>query len=221
MKKRDANISELQTLSEYALVPEEVIDAQLFKFARGEIFVRCSEPMDYIYFTISGRAKVFLDSANGRQLLLSYFVSDGVIGDLELMTGQRNASTTLQAVTEFVCIGLPLETNAARLKQNISFVNHVGNCLANKLLQCSTNSFVNTLHPLEERLCAYIAMTADDGIFNETLTEVASLLGVSYRHLLRCLNKLCENGKLERLPKGFRIVDSVTMSKLASLYYEY
>jgi len=75
------------------------------------------------------------------------------------------------------------------------------------------------LQSLETRLSAYIMQTASDGEFRETLTEVALMLGCSYRHLLRSLNKLCQQGVLSKEESGYHVVNSTRLAELAGDLY--
>ncbi|SHI23932.1 cAMP-binding domain of CRP or a regulatory subunit of cAMP-dependent protein kinases [Sporobacter termitidis DSM 10068] len=207
MEKRRAHEAELNLLSQYGLRSDEYKDAVCLSFEPGEYVVREGGAIGGLFFVVSGKAKICLSVSSGRQLLLCYFVSSGIIGDVELMTGRREAFSTVQAATKLTCIVLPLSDYAAALKENIVFVNRIGKGLAEKLMQRGTNGAVTILQPLENRLCAYILQTSDGGVFRENLTEVAQLVGASYRHLLRCLDKLRREGILRKTPSGYQITD--------------
>ncbi|MCL2851904.1 MAG: cyclic nucleotide-binding domain-containing protein [Defluviitaleaceae bacterium] len=219
MRKYPVDGNDLELLLRYRLRGVESERALRIVFEQGEYLLREGEPIEYMYFVSSGKAKVFLSLSDGKRLLLAYFVSDGIIGEVELMTGSRSAGTTIQAVTEFVCVALPLGSCANALKANVAFVNHVAGELAGKLVQRSVNGAITTLQPLEFRLCAYIIQTESGGIFRETLTEVAGVVGASYRHLLRRLDKLCADRVLRKEPGGYRILDhQVLLRKAGDLY---
>ena len=207
MEKLPLFISDKAMLAQYGLEDLDWKNAQRLCFAPGEFLSREGEPLHYIYFVVSGKAKVLMHLSNGKQLLLAYFISEGIIGDIELMTDVRTNAATLQAVSEFVCVALPLKEYRLALKANIIFVNHIGKSLADKLMQRAVNSAITTLQPLETRLCAYIFQTAQEGLFCEPLTEVAAMVGGSYRHLLRCLDKLCVGGVLQKEGRVYRLLD--------------
>lgn len=219
MKKQNIDKKDRNMLLQYGLQGIDLKNAVRLSFEQGEYLFREGAPIEYIYFVVSGKAKVCFSISNGKQLLLSYFVSKGIIGDLELMTNGRIAFTTIQAISEFVCIGLSLEVYAADLKSNIVFVNYIGRELAEKLMQSHINGAITVLQPLETRLCAYIVQTASNGIFCETLTEVAELVGTSYRHLLRSLDKLCQDKILQKQSYGYRIENQQALIKKAGDLY--
>jgi len=220
MEKRTAEKEDLGRLEQYGLDGSQVKDAVVLQYHSGEFILREGEAMTYLSFVLSGKAKVCMDVASGKRYVLCYFVSSGIIGDMELMSGEQEAFTSLQAVTEFTCIGLPLAANARMLKNNPVFLNHVGRGLAYKLKVSDLNSVISALHTLEERLAAYIIHTAVNGVFCETLTDVAGLLGASYRHLLRCLDKFCRSGILLKQKNGFVIADNQKLEEKGGEIYK-
>ena len=220
MKKQKIDIDENKALlHQYGLNGLDTRHGYRLTLEQDEYLSHAGDPMDCIYFVISGKAKVFLSLSSGKQLLLAYFTSKGIIGDIELMTNKPVNYTTVQAVTRFSCLALPLDIYGKALKANNAFVNYIAVELAEKLTQRVINGAITTLQPVESRVCAYIAQTASKGVFKETLTDVAVVVGTSYRHLLRCLGKLCEDGVLLREPQGFRVVDKRTLdAKAGDLY---
>ena len=215
--KNNAEISAL--LLQYGLQDLDCQYGAHLIFEKDEFLSHAGEPIDCIYFVISGKAKVFLNLSSGKQLLLAYFTSKGIIGDIELMTNKPVNYTTVQAVTEFSCIALPLNFYADSLKSNNAFINYIAIELAEKLTQRVVNGAITTLQPIESRVCAYITQTAIDGFFYEQLTDVAVVVGASYRHLLRCLGKLCKDGILIKESQGFRIADKDRLDNKAGDLY--
>jgi len=221
---RSLTTKHVDILASYGLDNAGFPKARCQIFSPGEYISREGESLRHIYFVVKGKSRVLISLSDGKQLLLAHFISAGIIGDIELMTDSGPvtgmATSTLQAVTEFECIALPLAEYRERLKNNIVFINHVGKALAEKLIGRAINGAITTLQPLETRLCAYIYQTASGGVFNETLTEVAAMVGASYRHLLRCLNQLCDRGILSKQAKAYRIVDRKALEQMAGdLYY--
>jgi len=45
------------------------------------------------------------------------------------------------------------------------------------------------------------------------------MVGASYRHLLRCFNKLCEDGVLLKISPGYRIIDRQALEDKAGDLY--
>jgi CRP-like cAMP-binding protein len=220
LKKSALTEKDKAVLVQYGLRDFDFSQAARITLARGEYLSQAGEPMDALYFVVSGKAKVFISLSDGKELLLAYFTRQGIIGEIELMTDAVTTQTTVQAVTELTCIALPLAVYAYDLKRNIVFINHVAKDLAEKLAQRVVNSAITALQPLESRLCAYILQTAsENGYFCEKLTEVASVMGASYRHLLRCLGKLCDKNFLDKSHGGYRVANRKAMEKNAGDLY--
>ena len=202
-------------LTQYGLGDIDLKYIQRHEYEQGEFLSHAGQFLEFMFFVISGKAKVYVNLDGGKQLLLAYITTKGILGDIELVTKKPTNHTTVQAITDFVCIALPLNVYSEKLRGNNIFINHVAKELATKLTQRVINSAITTLHPLDTRLCAYIIQTSCNGIFREQLTEVAITLGVSYRHLLRSLNKLCLSGTLCRDKAGYRIINDYALKNSA------
>jgi len=214
------NEADRACLAQYGLDAADYALAARHCFASGEYLSPFGEGLAYVYFVRAGKAKVLLGLSDGKEMLLAYFISHGIIGDIELMTDAvPSYQTTLQAVTPLECIALPLQEYRTALKSNITFINQIGCELAEKLQQRALNGAINTLQSLEARLCAYISQTARGDIFDETLTEVATVMGASYRHLLRCINSLCAAGMIKKHGRQYRITDRTALTLTAGDLY--
>lgn len=199
---------------------------ELIKVGRLEYICLQEEEMQYLWFLVDGSAKVVKVLENGKNLLLSFYEPLSVIGDLELIKAKR-ASCTVQALSTCYLLALPIDKFRTALQKDIKLMNFVCNALADKLDYISNNSSINLLYPLENRLATYINMVAmeQDGLdgrrcFNENLTQLAELLGTSYRHLLRTLNRLCQSEILNRTKEGYIIFDEQELSDLAEGLYK-
>lgn len=184
------------------------LDACLcLKFEAGETILQEGDPIIYLLFVVKGKAKVCTIAKNGRDLVLCYYISDGIMGDIEFMTNTYIVATSVIAVTDFECIALPFKKYAADLKNNLAFLNRLGSELSIKLLQSSKSYVYTALCSGEERLCSYILQASHNNIFNDVLTDVSSSIGMSYRHMFRLLNQLCTQGLLEKRDSGYLIID--------------
>lgn len=215
MKKDKLLDSDRNLLSQYGLVGLDLKDADRLLFEQGEYNFWEGEPIEYIYFVVSGKAKVCANTSDGKRLLLAYYVAGEIFGDVELMSGRRATVATMQAISDFACIGLPLFVYAEELLSNLAFVHCLGSGLAEKMRKNTINGAITALQPLEARLCAYILQMSDAGMFRETLMETAELLGVSYRHLLRCLDKLQKDGILRKETCCYRVMNQQMLRKKA------
>lgn len=206
MLKKNLTGKYKNALSEIGLTDIEPTNIYILRFKKGEFI--CSEglPILYLFVLLEGKAQVYVTSKSGKTLLLCFYTSKGILGEVELLTNGV-ATSSVQAITDVCCIGIPLAHYKNYLKSNLKFMNYLCSELAVKFARSTKNNTVNILYPLEARLCAYISMSSEENRFHEKLTDVAELLGTSYRHLLRTLEKLCEQGILERIAHGYLIKD--------------
>ena len=175
---------------------------KLLKFDKYEYLSREEEDLEYLLFFIQGKAKVFKTLPNGRSLLLAFYNSIRVIGDIEIVKNQ-SATSTIQALSTCYCLAIPMKKARLELTNDRKFLKFTCESLAEKLAAVSMNSSINLLYPLENRLASYINefLTNDEDSniyidFDENLVNIAELLGSSYRHLLRTLNTLSKKGVL-------------------------
>ena len=171
----------------------------------GETVTREGAPIECLLLVVRGLAKVCRTAPNGKNLILCYYLSSGVVGEIELLTQQPPATTTVTAVSSFECVRVDLRSCLAELDRNLPFVRMLGAGLAEKLCASSDSCVLAALCTAEERLCAYILKNAPQGLFADVLSDVACSIGTSYRHVLRLLAGLCADGVLEKTPAGFRI----------------
>ncbi|WMJ87225.1 cyclic nucleotide-binding domain-containing protein [Anaerocolumna sp. MB42-C2] len=201
---------------------------ELFYYQKNEFIVRDSEKMSYLIFLVNGKAKVFTTLSNGKSLLLCFYQDFKVLGDLEI-TGSPNAVTNIQVLEDTICIGIPIEKVKVLLMEDAKFLRFICGSLGDKLYRCSKNSSINLLYSLENRLASYIYTAGDrikdsDGrktkiIFKENMTEIAELLGTSYRHLLRTLKGLYQKGVLRKVNDGYEVLDELHLTRLSADLY--
>lgn len=194
-------------LLEYGMDAGMVHGCALFRYESGEVLLKQGTPVEHLYLVLHGKIKICMLAANGKDLTLCYYISSGILGDVELVQDDKSASATSIAVLPSDCIRIPLARNWAYLHHNITFMNQVAKGLSTKLLNSSNEHVSSALYSSEERLCSYILMTAHNNLFSDTLTDVSKSIGISYRHLFRLLSRLCGNGVLEKRDAGFVILD--------------
>ena len=199
---------------------------KLLKFDKYEYLSREEEDLEYLLFFIQGKAKVFKTLPNGRNLLLAFYNSIRVIGDIEIVKNQ-SATSTIQALSTCYCLAIPMKKARLELTNDRKFLKFTCESLAEKLAAVSMNSSINLLYPLENRLASYIneflTNDEDSNIYidvDENLVNIAELLGSSYRHLLRTLNTLSKKGVLEKEDGKYKVINKVLLEELAGDLYQ-
>jgi len=186
---------------------------ELFHFKRNEFLCKEDEPIDYLFFFVEGKAKVYISLKNGKSLLICFYYPLMVLGDLELVNFTM-ATTNMEVIEEAYCIGLSFKKVREKLLNDAKFLRFICSSLGNKVDTVSRNG---------SRLASYIMATREEGnrvVFNETLTEIAELLGTSYRHLLRTINNLINREVLKKDNYGYEIINEEILRSLAVDLYK-
>lgn len=200
---------------------------ELILFEKGEHICKENEKLEYLYFFVKGKGKVYVNLKNGKSLLLCFYYPLTLLGDLEIVNN-CDTSTNVEVLEDSYCIALKLNDVRDILVTDAKFLRYTCESLAKKLQRSSNNSSINLLYPLENRLASYILATSEEiiidnkkiHIFNEKLTELAELLGTSYRHLLRTLNTLVNKGVIYKSKEYYIITDYILLKKLSSDLYK-
>ena len=198
----------------------------LYMFDKNEYICREEEQLENMYFLVEGKAKVSKHLENGKSLLISFYTPLTIIGDVEFI---RNNATdcSVQAIEETYCIGINFNVVRSILVKDCKFLLNICEYLSSKLTSNSNNNSINLLYPLENRLASYIVAFVDGDnnknnkfTFKESYSEISELLGTSYRHLSRTLNKFCLQGILKKCNSGYIIEDFEKLLCLAGDLYK-
>ncbi|WP_430839536.1 hypothetical protein [Clostridium nigeriense] len=106
------------------------------------------------------------------------------------------------------------------LFNDIKFLRYTCMNLGERLSYMNSNTCITMFDSLESRLASFILNNSTDNIFHYNLTECAELLCTSYRHLLRVLNTFCNNNKLNKTGKYYKIIDKDYLIEIASSSYD-
>ena len=198
----------------------------LYLFNKNEYICREEEHLENMYFLVHGKAKVSKHLENGKSLLISFYRPLTIIGDVEFID-DNVTDCSVQAIEDTYCIGINFDIVRSKLIKDCKFLLNICRYLSDKLTDGSNNSSINLLYPLENRLASYIVAfvnTNDDKvekfIFKESYSEISELLGTSYRHLNRILNKFCLEGILKKCDKEYVIEDYDKLLCLAGDLYK-
>ena len=206
MRRRTAAQELLNGLNKYGLPVERLVNPYVLEFDAGEILCLDGEPVEWLFFLLEGRAKIFMTADTGENLILNLWDGYGVLCDMELFMGDGIYHASCRAITPVRGIALPLDVNREILLGCNEYLRRTCRSFARSMAK-DRNVFNNILYPVEARLCSYIAMNGTEGEWSDNLTQVSELLGVSYRHLLRTLRGLCAKGVLRRTERGYVVAD--------------
>ncbi|MDL2317766.1 cyclic nucleotide-binding domain-containing protein [Eubacteriales bacterium OttesenSCG-928-A19] len=218
MRKEVLSAGRAQWIERYGLGDLPMESMYLFQYEKGEYLCRAGETIPNLLLITEGKVRVSITGFNGKSLLYCINVNRGILGSIELLSGAPATASGL-ALTPVTCIAVPIAENIDRLRGSLAFMNCLCRELSTVFESSSRNSALNILYPLETRLCSYIAITQENGRFEERLVDVHELLGSSYRHLLRTLDALCVKGVLDRGKRGYVVADQERLEQIAQGYY--
>lgn len=177
------------------------------RFRAGEVVVRQGFLGEHLYLIVQGSAQARFYTPDGKYLAMRHSTpsSIGFIGDLELALGIREFQNTVTAETDLLCLAIPYRTLQVLFLTDVRFSNQIAHIMATRDLESLKNRAAS-LGTGEQRLCAYLLEESPGGVFREPLTHASAVLGVSYRHLLRILKELQEEGLLKKEPDGYHIL---------------
>lgn len=198
---------DIAVLRTYGMEYEKLTNCEARTYTFGERILTEGHPNRFLFLVTNGRAKVGVSARNGKDLILCFYQSSGLIGDVEYFSGSETGSTTVTALENLRCVLIPIAENKAYLDGNLAFTRAAVAELAGKLMQRGNSVIENTLYTAEMRLCRYILDASEDNRFREVMTDVAYSVGVSYRHLYRMMGALCREGILQKDRTGYRILD--------------
>jgi len=205
-------------LTEFGMADIDPSGIFIRNYKKGEFLCEQGFPLNELLIITEGRVKVFTTASNGKTLLYCFHDPGSILGEVEFMTNAY-ASSSVCAATDVQCIAIPHERYGSYLTSNILFMNRICLTMAEIVAQNSINNSSNILYPFESRLCAYISMMSENGVFNAKLTELSEFLGTSYRHLLRTLENLCSKGVIEKTEQGYLIKDDLKLRTIGIKYY--
>ena len=208
------------------LFSEDMTDyMEVTMWKKNEYICREGESLNTLFFIVDGKVKVCKNMANGKSILICFYKPLKIIGDVEF-TRTRISDCTVQAIEDTYTIGINFEIVRNKLINDCKFLFYICKYLSEKLITSSTNSSINLLYSLENKLESYIYAFINDEnkesefTFEGSYTEIAELLGTSYRHLNRTLNKFCKEGILEKKLKSYVIKDLRKLKFLSQDLYK-
>lgn len=158
-----------------------------------------------MYVLVSGKIKIYTTSPEGKALIISFKTPLEVIGDIEYIQGNPLINT-VQAILPTYMIAIPyrwLRLYGNEYPPLLRFLLHI---ITKKFHAKSDFMSFNLMHPVEVRLASYLLSVSSndleslqtDPMESSNLTDIANLLGTSYRHLNRVIQKFCADGLIKR-----------------------
>jgi CRP-like cAMP-binding protein len=142
------------------------------------------------------------------------------VGDLELVNG-KEANNTVQSVNRSLLFAISYRIIQNTYAENPKFLHFMLSQVTHKLYTFSNLSSLNMLYPVESRFASYVLSTVDqdtaasEEIQTSKLTELADLLGTSYRHLNRVIQDLCRRDIIRKVRRKIVIQNVEELREIA------
>jgi len=182
--------------------------AALRSFPKGAIIVNEGDNTDSLYILLSGRARVFVADADGREAQLNQIGPGEYFGEVTLDGGPRSAS--VMALEECRCAVVKRAELDAFLARNPAFALHVVQKLASRVRALTENVRSLALMDVYGRVARLLLELAEerDGrlAIDEPLTQkdIASRVGCSREMISRIFTDLAAGGYVVK--EGGRLV---------------
>ncbi len=205
------------------ILKDEFYDlCSLHTFEKGEYICEIDQIASYFYFFVEGKAKIYTLVQNGKKLLIRFYSPFNVLGDIEVINEQPY-KVFAEALNACVCIGIPIKAARIQGLKNPDFLKFLCEHLVEKLDTITHKSSVNMLYSLEVRLASYIYESHNKQTLvfeaQSNYSDLAELLGTSYRHLNRTLLQKKKKKILKKDGKNLVIMDQEALKELSKDLY--
>jgi len=194
----------------------------LYMFEPGEELCRQGGQSEILYVLVKGMTKTSTTSPEGRTLVLSFKTPPEMIGDIEYIEKIENMNT-VEAVTPVEALGIPYQWLYRYGQDHPPLLQFLLKIITSKFRIKSDSMSFNLMHPVETRLASYllsvtteqnpVLITGHPDDYN--LTDIANLIGTSYRHLNRVIGQFCTEGWIVRKRGSIAILNRPALYQLA------
>lgn len=179
---------------------------ELISFSKGELICSRENELKYMFFLVEGKIKIYTLHDNGKSILLGFNHPLSVVGDVELFSDYK-VMCNVESIDESIFIAVEMDKLRAYACEDAMFLKFIIENLSSKLYSITNAASINLLYSLETRLASYLLSMSN--FYNDIssdvteikipkLTEIAPLLGTSYRHLNRTVKELINMDIIEK-----------------------
>jgi len=198
---------------------------ELMRFNKEEYIFKEGEKLNYFYFLVKGKVKIYSLLKNGKQVLLRFIQPLATLGEVELV-GDYLVKNNALVKEDSVLIGIKKKIVRDKMHNDNRFLLYINKILSHKLYTIDKTMALNQSYPLETRLASYLITlnAVKEKRIKEIKTlkvgDIAELLGSSVRHLNRVINDLKRKEILERKNNIILVKDYDKLKKMAEELYD-
>ncbi|SCA99381.1 Catabolite activator [Bacillus mycoides] len=195
---------------------------QVNHFEKGKLICDKDDEIHRLYFVIKGKVKVYTITPEGKKLILRFINPLAIVGDIELIQNSK-AHNVVEACSDVVAISISNTVIRNKLLHDPIFMKFLLENIANTLKISTRFTALNLLYPVEVRVASYLLSISTDSngnMYKEDLdstsvSSIADFIGVSYRHVIRVLQKFYSEKLIKKKNRVIVIKDFSRMKEVA------
>ncbi|EJQ12677.1 Crp/Fnr family transcriptional regulator [Bacillus cereus] len=195
---------------------------QVNHFEKGKLICDKDDEIHRLYFVDKGKVKVYTITPEGKKLILRFINPLAIVGDIELIQNSK-VHNVVEACSDVVAISITNTVIRNKLLHDPICMNFLLENIANTLKISTRFTALNLLYPVEVRVASYLLSISTDSngnMYKEDLdstsvSSIADFIGVSYRHVIRVLQKFYSEKLIEKNNGVIVIKDFSRMKEVA------
>jgi CRP/FNR family putative post-exponential-phase nitrogen-starvation transcriptional regulator len=206
----------VKSLEPFFSEPEKILPyVSAKKYVAGELMLYNEPMIGRMYIFTKGRFNLYGIQNDGTSFLFRTCESVMLMGENELLIKhyhdlQKLAHTSMyyEMLTNCEAVIIDYGENTQLLLSDIKFMNVMCHSLVEKTIYFSALEMNAALGSSEKKVANHILRVAGNtGLFTGNQRMAAETLRMSYRHMHRILKKFVDEGMIERIKSGYRIID--------------
>ena len=195
---------------------------QLRSYTKGESMIVAGEPVQNIFFLVEGKVKIFTVTPEDKRLIIRFAKAPVTLGDIEF-ANEEAAVNFVEASTDCLALCISYKNVKETIGDKPDFLYYLLQSIAQKFRAKTSFTSFMVLHPVEVRFASYLLSISTDSkgtlfreeMKNSSLLDIADMIGTSYRHLNRVIQKLCEQKIIEKVNGAIHIKKIEELRELA------
>jgi CRP-like cAMP-binding protein len=195
---------------------------RMVQLERDAVLLRSGDPVDRIYFPLSGLIAFIMDMPNGQTVATAIVGNEGAVGVLSTLGPVRSPMTAVVRVA-----GLALQISSTRFQTMLGGSNALNGAVQTHaralMAQFQHVAACNALHSVEARLARWLLHVHDrveGDVLPLTQDTLAEFLGVRRTTVTQVISKLREQGAIRSNRRGWIEIDRPRLEAAACECYD-
>ncbi|MBU0744943.1 MAG: Crp/Fnr family transcriptional regulator [Gammaproteobacteria bacterium] len=187
---------------------------ELRSYCKNEIIFQEGQQADKLFIVCDGSVKVFKSNSDGKEHILHIMLKNSVIAEVAMFEGGRYPASCAALSDSMLC-NIPREKFIALIKDDAQVALNILALQAKRLREFALKIEQLSLKTAEQKFLHFLlenASTENNVTIARTkglnIQELANYLGTARENLSRIINKLVNNGVIEKHENGFLIANN-------------